>query len=385
MMLPRIDAPRALLRGRYAVAAASMEWHGTPIDVETFARLRDGWDSVKAQLVSAVDERYGVFVPAGRNLDPATRFGSAILDAAQEADCDPYQLADAAEYIAGSEREMGAERLAAIRAARAATGLTANRVAKFLDNGKDYADVHGLDVQARDSPGLIRNSESAAATIPMAPTKNNTAELWRLLAEPDPVPRPRHHPDVIREAVEMVDPGKTVTRGPLRFSSARWADYLVRAGIPWPQLESGELALDDDTFREMARLYPAEIGPMRELRHAIGQLRLNELAVGADGRNRLMLSMFGSKTGRNQPSNSRFVFGPSCWLRSLIQPAEGRALAYVDWSAQEWASRRCCPATRECKRLTAPATRTFGSASSRGCFPPTPRSTLTARNATGSR
>ena len=64
-------------------------------------------------------------------------------------------------------------------------------------------------------------------------------------------------------------------------------------------------------------------------------MRLNSLAVGQDGRNRTGLMPFGSKTGRNQPSNSRFIFGTSRWLRSLIQPAPGRALAYVDWSSQE--------------------------------------------------
>jgi DNA polymerase I len=32
-MLPRIDLPRALLRGRYMPAAAAMEWNGPPIDV----------------------------------------------------------------------------------------------------------------------------------------------------------------------------------------------------------------------------------------------------------------------------------------------------------------------------------------------------------------
>ena len=32
---------------------------------------------------------------------------------------------------------------------------------------------------------------------------------------------------------------------------------------------------------------------------------------------------------------SKFVFGPSAWLRGLIKPTEGRALAYVDWSQQE--------------------------------------------------
>jgi DNA polymerase I-like protein with 3'-5' exonuclease and polymerase domains len=87
----------------------------------------------------------------------------------------------------------------------------------------------------------------------------------------------------------------------------------------------------------MARAYPHQIGPIRELRHALSQLRLNELAVGSDGRNRCLLSAFRSKTGRNQPSNARFIFGPSAWLRSLIRPAAGRALAYVDWSQQELA------------------------------------------------
>jgi hypothetical protein len=96
------------------------------------------------------------------------------------------------------------------------------------------------------------------------------------------------------------------------------------------------LALDDDTFRQMARTYPA-VAPLRELRHSLGEMRLfSDLAVGSDGRNRCLLSPFRAITGRNQPSNARFIFGPSCWLRSLIQPEPGRAVAYGDWSQQEF-------------------------------------------------
>jgi len=58
--------------------------------------------------------------------------------------------------------------------------------------------------------------------------------------------------------------------------------------------------------------------------------------VGRDGRNRVMLSCFRTKTGRNAPSNSRFIFGPSAWLRSLIRPDLGMGLAYVDYSQQEF-------------------------------------------------
>src|SRR6516164_5755542 len=68
-----------------------------------------------------------------------------------------------------------------------------------------------------------------------------------------------------------------------------------------------------------------------------GALRLNDLAVGRDGRNRLMLSAFQARTGRNQPSNSRFIFGPSVWLRGLIKPPPGYGVAYIDWRQQEFA------------------------------------------------
>ena len=119
------------------------------------------------------------------------------------------------------------------------------------------------------------------------------------------------------------------------FRAERWAEWLARSGIPWRRLESGELALDDDTFREMARVYP-DVALMRELRFSLSQLRLSDLAIGSDGRNRCLLSPFRAKTGRNQPSNSRFIFGPSTWLRGLIKPEPGRAVAYIDWSQQEF-------------------------------------------------
>ena len=66
-------------------------------------------------------------------------------------------------------------------------------------------------------------------------------------------------------------------------------------------------------------------------------MRLNRLAVGQDGRNRCLLSPFGAKTSRNLPSNAKFIFGPSAWLRGLIKPEPGYGIAYIDWSQQEFA------------------------------------------------
>jgi hypothetical protein len=119
------------------------------------------------------------------------------------------------------------------------------------------------------------------------------------------------------------------------FRAARFADYLTRAGIPWPRLASGKLQLDDETFKEIAETYPA-LEPLRTLRKTLVQLRPNELAVGGDGRSRGLLSPFQSKSGRNQPRSRQFIFGSPAWFRGLIRPAPGYGLAYLDWAQQEF-------------------------------------------------
>jgi hypothetical protein len=184
-MLPRIDLPRALLRGRYGWAVASMEHRGIPIDVAMCEHLRTRWKDIQAALVAEVDARYGVF-----------------------------------------------------------EGTT--------------------------------------------------------------------------------------------FKREKFADWLITNNIPWPRLESGQLAMDDDTFRSMAKAYPV-VAELRELRSALGKMRLfDDLAIGPDGRNRTGLIPFRSVTGRNQPSNAKFIFGPSRWLRGLIKPGPGAAVAYIDYGQQEF-------------------------------------------------
>jgi DNA polymerase-1 len=183
VMLPQIDLPRALLRGRYMPVDAAIGWNGIPIDMPTLAMVRPHWTDIQDQLIADIDTTYGVY------------------------------------------------------------------------------------------------------------------------------------------------DGRT-------FKEDRFEQFLIRNGIPWDRLDTGRLCLDRDTFREMARAYPI-ISPLRELRHALSDLRLNDLSVGDDGRNRTPLWPFGSKTGRNQPSNSKFIFGPSVWLRGLIKPPPGHAVAYIDWSSQE--------------------------------------------------
>ena len=139
--------------------------------------------------------------------------------------------------------------------------------------------------------------------------------------------------DIKLKLIENVD-AQYVVYVDGRFKEALFQSYLAREGIRWPRLDSGRLALDRDTFSNMSKRYPT-IQPLHELRKTLGEFKLNNLAVGRDGRNRTLLSPLAAKTGRNQPSTNKFIFGPAKWIRGLIKPTEGSALAYCDWSSQE--------------------------------------------------
>ena len=98
--------------------------------------------------------------------------------------------------------------------------------------------------------------------------------------------------------------------------------------------EIGALALDADTFTDMARVFEC-IKPLADLRHSIGKMRRNDVPIGEDGRARTGLRPFASSTSRNQPSTSEFMYGAAKWIRYFIQPEPGHALIYFDYSAEE--------------------------------------------------
>jgi len=143
----------------------------------------------------------------------------------------------------------------------------------------------------------------------------------------------RYWDDIRLKLIERFDPRYGIYDG-LTFKRDRFVKWLSKCSIPWPLLDSGVIDLKDETFKEMALTYP-EIEPISILRDTLSKMKLNKLAVGQDGRNRVMLSPFSSKTSRNQPSTSKFIFGQPKWLRSLIKPSPGYGLAYIDWCQQE--------------------------------------------------
>jgi len=117
----------------------------------------------------------------------------------------------------------------------------------------------------------------------------------------------------------------------------KFRDWLTQHDLlnAWPRTITG-FCTDKDTLKKLSKIYPI-VGELKEFLGTIRKSRLfDTLLFGSDGYNRTLLSTFASITGRNQPSTSKGVFGPSCWVRHLIKPPPGFALLYCDWSGQEY-------------------------------------------------
>jgi hypothetical protein len=117
----------------------------------------------------------------------------------------------------------------------------------------------------------------------------------------------------------------------------RFEAYLKREGLfaGWPRTEKGQLSMKRKTFEDMSKGWP-QLEELRQLRHARDKMRKIKLAVGQDGRNRTVLWPFKAKTSRTQPKAAQWIFSPAVWLRSLIKPEPGMAVAYIDYSAMEF-------------------------------------------------
>jgi DNA polymerase I len=158
-------------------------------------------------------------------------------------------------------------------------------------------------------------------------------EIFPQLADP-------HTWRYVRDAmVSIIDADYGVyVKGPegdWRFSLECFGKYLEREKITWPLTDKGKLSTKRKAFEDMAKGHP-QLEGLRQLRHARDKMRKIKLAVGVDGRNRTVLWPYNAKTSRTQPKASQWIFSPAVWLRSLIKPPPGMAVAYVDWSSMEF-------------------------------------------------
>ena len=139
-----------------------------------------------------------------------------------------------------------------------------------------------------------------------------------------------------QEFISGLDPSINVYEGS-HFRETRFLNWLDRRGYRWPRTATGKPSLEVATFDRMVAIYP-DVQPLGDLRKVLKEFRaVRALPIGADGRNRASLWPFSSSTGRNLPSGREFIFNLASWVRGLIRPEPGRALAYLDYRSQEYA------------------------------------------------
>lgn len=127
----------------------------------------------------------------------------------------------------------------------------------------------------------------------------------------------------------------------LHFSHEKFEEFLVNKGLEnsWPRTKKSRIRrTDSETWHQQASLHP-DLEGARVLFNTMGMGKLN-VACDLDGRNRVVLGAFGTVTSRNAPGGAKekgtFIFAPAKWVRFLIKPPKGMALAYLDWSSQEY-------------------------------------------------
>ena len=121
------------------------------------------------------------------------------------------------------------------------------------------------------------------------------------------------------------------------FNMERFLAYLEREGIlpRWPALETGKLNMRRKTFEEMTKGCP-QLEDLRQLRYARDKMRRSNWRSAPTEGIALCCGRSKSKTSRTQPKASQWIFSPAVWLRSLIKPGPGMAVAYIDYSSMEF-------------------------------------------------
>jgi hypothetical protein len=127
-------------------------------------------------------------------------------------------------------------------------------------------------------------------------------------------------------------------RGNYKFNFRTFHSLLSSLGLlaVWETTPKARLKTREDYLAFMAGKYQA-LRPLAILAKRLGDLRKFDLHVGPDSRSYFSVMQFGSETGRNQPKAKQFLFAQSSWTRGLVKPGPDEFIAYIDWSAAEFA------------------------------------------------
>jgi hypothetical protein len=151
----------------------------------------------------------------------------------------------------------------------------------------------------------------------------------RELAERFMIQRPRLRQELIQEV-----PTATRFYNEGRFSEARFFDWAEAEEIGWPHHADGSPVLERDTLKRIADLEP-RVAPLATLRSKLSKLEEIKLVIRSDDRIRPNYMPLRTSTGRNKPLAKENPMLQASWSRGFVLAPPGRALAQLDFKAQE--------------------------------------------------
>jgi hypothetical protein len=113
------------------------------------------------------------------------------------------------------------------------------------------------------------------------------------------------------------------------------SEFLESVGIPVPRTRTGRPSTSEDALGRLVPDYPI-LEPLVDSLHSQKQLRDFSLPIGADYRLRAWFAPFSTITSRAAPPTNAYIYNLPAWMRAMMRPEPGRALAYLDWSAMEF-------------------------------------------------
>lgn len=149
---------------------------------------------------------------------------------------------------------------------------------------------------------------------------------------------------------------------PFRFnkkdSTFSWNQLATKSWIKechdtskWTKTDGGDLSLSLEAFEKFYPFkhdYPldnfgAQLVRFLKLKQSLYGFSQGQSArksfwdnVGSDGAVRPYMNIYGAQSSRSQPGATGFMFLKPAWMRALVQPPEGEAMAGIDYGSQEF-------------------------------------------------
>ena len=120
------------------------------------------------------------------------------------------------------------------------------------------------------------------------------------------------------------------------FSNKKFKLFINQLGLleRWPKTETGKLKTTDKVIHSFAQEHKA-IDEFYLCKEFVDSNKLKGAVVGPDGKARTPLNMFGTVTGRTNPSTSRYPFSAPKFFRNILKPLKDHVYVYADYATQE--------------------------------------------------